>query len=332
MNVTATQNTRNYVIDVVKGALILCVIVGHLFDELVTENSVKWFFYSFHIPVFLGISGFVFNREKAQKQNIIDFAKTAFVNYGLPWLIASCIFLLIISNGQPTLVDCIKCAIKPWYHLWYIPVYFLLCLASKIWQVSAAKQALIALFVFTVSRLTLYNPEFAISQVKYLALLGDSRLYTLGFFYFLGSFLRNNSRLRDNLNSQKAFAILFLCAVISIISNQILFHYYDYYLSVLTCLAINTCIIMLLPAATSLFKDNAHSSMSLLIAKIGKNSLFFYLWHPLPLLLCKKLIYGDHPTYIEYVFTLLCTLASIFAASSVISRFTKLSPILGIRS
>jgi peptidoglycan/LPS O-acetylase OafA/YrhL len=46
-------------IDSLKGILVVLVFVGHFLPGLVTDNLVRYAIYSFHMPLFLGISGFL---------------------------------------------------------------------------------------------------------------------------------------------------------------------------------------------------------------------------------------------------------------------------------
>lgn len=66
MNKTETcmnQQTINTSVDVAKGGLILLVVIGHFLLGTLDDNFVRYYIYSFHMPMFIFISGFLIKRE-----------------------------------------------------------------------------------------------------------------------------------------------------------------------------------------------------------------------------------------------------------------------------
>lgn len=65
--------TRNMYLDIVKGVIIVLVVMGHsiqygngyvyLDGENFYDNSVFKFIYSFHMPIFMLVSGYLFNNS-----------------------------------------------------------------------------------------------------------------------------------------------------------------------------------------------------------------------------------------------------------------------------
>ena len=64
----------NNSIDYFKGILCILVFLGHLVVGQIENNLVRYFIYSFHMPLFIGISGYLFNLEDL-KENPNIFTK-----------------------------------------------------------------------------------------------------------------------------------------------------------------------------------------------------------------------------------------------------------------
>lgn len=58
------QKKREHYIDIGKGVAMILVILGHC---ALTPNTLKWWLYSFHMPLFFVLSGLVFNPHKYEK-------------------------------------------------------------------------------------------------------------------------------------------------------------------------------------------------------------------------------------------------------------------------
>ena len=61
------ERFRNSTIDGIKGFLILCVVVGHILTGSLDENPIRYIIYSFHMPCFFYISGYLLNTEKIDR-------------------------------------------------------------------------------------------------------------------------------------------------------------------------------------------------------------------------------------------------------------------------
>jgi peptidoglycan/LPS O-acetylase OafA/YrhL len=55
--------TRNDSIDILRGWLIVFVIIGHLVLGSVHDNVIRYSIYAFHMPLFIGLSGYLINPE-----------------------------------------------------------------------------------------------------------------------------------------------------------------------------------------------------------------------------------------------------------------------------
>lgn len=68
-------NKRNELLDILKGFAIILVVLGHSVQYLLGNNNENWLFsfiYSFHMPLFMFISGYVCYRVGGR---VIDLRK-----------------------------------------------------------------------------------------------------------------------------------------------------------------------------------------------------------------------------------------------------------------
>ena len=77
-------------IDCVKGLGILLVYIGHCYIPTVND-----FIYSFHMPLFFIVSGFLWDNSKYQQMSIRDFAEKKFKAYIIPYFKMSFICFVI---------------------------------------------------------------------------------------------------------------------------------------------------------------------------------------------------------------------------------------------
>lgn len=65
-------NKRDYNVDIAKGIAIILVVIGHMNHFFSYEDLIPTIIYSFHMPLFIILSGYVFNYhpEISQKEYI----------------------------------------------------------------------------------------------------------------------------------------------------------------------------------------------------------------------------------------------------------------------
>lgn len=91
-------------IDWLKGIALVLVIIGHTFrTSMYSENMIygyiKSFIYAFHMPLFISISGFLFqsNRNNYMNINILDFFRNKWKSYMKPLISYAAIMYIIFS-------------------------------------------------------------------------------------------------------------------------------------------------------------------------------------------------------------------------------------------
>lgn len=126
------SNERNNIVDCLKGSLILLVILGHVIQygllDSFDENIIFRVIYSFHMPAFITVSGYIYAYSKIEKVNTINFIKKNIYRLILPfisWYIIK-YFIEGVYN-EITFLDHIKnVIISPDYGLWFLWIIFLL--------------------------------------------------------------------------------------------------------------------------------------------------------------------------------------------------------------
>lgn len=117
------QNKHWYFLDIMKGFLLVLVFVGHLIPGEVTEQPVRYLIYSFHMPLFIGISGFLFNIER-QQLTVKSFVQKYAKRLILPWFIAVTFYYLynnlVINHKALSVKRFLHNIYSPYYHLWYV--------------------------------------------------------------------------------------------------------------------------------------------------------------------------------------------------------------------
>lgn len=154
-------------IDYIKGCLILTVIVGHILLGSLDANIIRYVIYTFHMPAFIFMSGYLLNIEKIG-QLCID---QLFVKYWhrmlLPWIIAWLVYTAIDVYGKLSLDAVLNNVINPFYHLWYIPSLFMMI--TIVWIAfrhfnSEKTITLLLLFLVGILLFNLSNTSYSIGS------------------------------------------------------------------------------------------------------------------------------------------------------------------------
>lgn len=82
------MRNRNYAIDVMKGIGIFLVVLGHLMSPR------SPFIYSFHMPLFFILGGFLFKSD-----GIVAFIKHKLFTIGIPILTFNAVYLIIYIDN-----------------------------------------------------------------------------------------------------------------------------------------------------------------------------------------------------------------------------------------
>lgn len=188
------ENKRDIEIDAVKGTTIILVVLGHciqygsgnhyLTEQLFFENSLFKFIYSFHMPLFMLISGYLFYFS-VSKHSVMHNVKTRITTLLVPILAWATLpaFIIVIHAIQ-----------KSNYSMLYIIKAFAGCFINNLWFLWA---------VFYCSMLVIVVKRF-FKDCEYLYLIGflltffvpdilNSALYKFMYPFFILGYLFNKN-------------------------------------------------------------------------------------------------------------------------------------------
>ena len=293
MNTYSTKgNDYWHSIDLVKGFLIIFVFIGHIIPGIQRETFLRYLIYSFHMPLFIGISGFLFNIQKdvSLGKKIIKYVRRLII----PWVIAvTCYFIInkLITNSlnRITLREFIYQFIYPFYHLWfiiglvsYITITSILYKGLKRFKKRWLYICFISFIISIIFKFNLNNNIMEIYNMKkiYKYIQQNFRLYNL-IFFTLGCYLRYRYEQNRNIITRKKIKYVKMLTYLNLITIVILFFFnfsniesIMYYVMniFLIIVVIYDCINIRIPRNEK-------------IEFIGKYSLSIYLYH----IMCKIL-------------------------------------------
>lgn len=154
-------------IDYIKGCLIFTVIVGHVLLGSLDANLFRYVIYSFHMPAFIFMSGYLLNIEKIRLLRIDQLFGKYWRRMLLPWGIAWVVYTAIDVYGKLSLDAVLNNIINPFYHLWYVPSLFMMI--AIIWMAfryckSDKANALLLLLVVGILLFNLSNTSYSIGS------------------------------------------------------------------------------------------------------------------------------------------------------------------------
>lgn len=267
-------------IDLFKGLLILLVIIGHILQG---KTLCRDLIYSFHMPLFIGVSSFLFNVNKVKNFNLIELTHKYKYRIIFPWIIAVAVYFMfsaIQGNKGFNTYDILASFFNPFYHLWFIPGFLSWVLLTWIMKKMQMSNRVILIFSFIVSciaMILLKNPIIyqGFGKIEWgLKLALYTFRFQFYFFFVLGFVYRNKT-----LNLPKMieyFLVVFL----------FLFLIYMYYfpnkqLYLFTFFIFNVALLNIVLKISSHQLINSVKS----IEWLGQNSLGIYLWHVLPIVI-----------------------------------------------
>jgi len=264
-----------------KGILVILVILTHALPN----SMLLYFFYIFHMPLFLSVSGYLLKRS-VFNNGFRNLLKRSSQRSLIPWAIASLVYLPFSLQGRSITQLTIMNLLYPFYHLWYVPAYFIgvmLCYAVAQLRIPV-KLVLLITASFTVIWYIFFRDSHLPVTEQPLYWLGEKRFYAYLFFFFLGFALRNEYiRIFPNpFFLLSAIAIVFVTIVVFVFN-----HLPDFAIAILYLLFNAGCVLFVL-----LYVGPQQWLQHKFILFINKQSLGIYLYHPLILFTIYHLI-GD---------------------------------------
>ena len=163
---------RNIHIDLLKGFAIILVVLGHSVQFLSNNNfedPLFKFIYSFHMPLFMFLSGYVcFNPQKGKYIDLKKRFKTLIIPFFTWWGIYNIYAFLSHKN----IISFIELLVQPDNGLWFLWVLFFLCIFLQISFIITKKyeeiiMLLIAIILLFITSFIPYGKYFGIPLISW---------------------------------------------------------------------------------------------------------------------------------------------------------------------
>ena len=314
-----SKDRNNPTIDSLKGLLICLVVIGHSFTVSPSENALRWAIYSFHMPVFIGLAGFLLNHSDLRSGTLSGIWEKYGVKVVVPWLIMFVAYNIIIHAGDRLSPDLIASSIlRPAYHTWYVPVFLSFIVISYfISQVALFSAMIIAIVVGTAAMIAFGWGNY--SGIWPGKLVIDRHYFTVAPYFFFGLWLRQSG------NAGLGNWGLGL-ALIAGAAFEACFFWHVGAMQFIPNLLLNIGLISTFPR---LFAVKLRIP---LIHLIGWNSLYFYLWHPLIIEISKRTLYKRLPETLAAAVTVALTFIVMFVGLALIERSSILRLMSGVQA
>lgn len=302
-----TGARRNDGIDLFRGVLVLLVILGHFSELTRRESFLTWIGIGFRMPLFIGLSGYLFNLEQARALSIAGIFRKYYRRLILPWLVA-CLVVMTLTNAIDWMAPWGIVA-RPPFHLWFVPVLLSYILIARSCRLPPATMVAIAL-PCSIGAMYLLGAGHAGAPLA--AWMPDRRYFIYPIFFVLGLWVARSPfdpRGRFWSLALAGAGLLWWCRL------------YDHpSLPGEVAAAVLMCVPLI-----RLFPWIRASTASLpLIDSVGRDSLFFYLWHPLAFAIVAAFA-------VSGVSLLVLAMTLTVLAWALIARIAPLAIVLGVR-
>jgi acetyl esterase/lipase/fucose 4-O-acetylase-like acetyltransferase len=300
--------SRNAAIDTFRGVLTILVILGH-FSELVQHDSfLTWFGTGFRMPLFMGLSGYLFNLDQVRATAIESLARKYYRRLILPWLIACA--LVIVVTGSSKWYTPFFTIIHPPFHLWFVPVLICFITIARLCRLDRATMLTLAIPA-SILAMYIFGVGHQFREID--PMVPDRRFFIFPIYFTYGMWI---AQVKPTILNSRFSCLV---AATGAVWWGVLYYYPSPNGEVAAELILSVPLISLLPRLGSVAINLP------VVAHIGRDSLFFYLWHPLAFGLC--IVAGLHgwPLLAVSLLTLLVAWR-ILAQQSVISELVGILP------
>ena len=199
MNNRPPITARNPRVDLLRGWLIFLVIVGHIVLGSVHEQVLRYAIYAFHMPLFIGLTGYLLNPDKLANSSLFSVGVRYWWRVGLPFLIAFAFFtgILLLHAQQEMRFSSdmvLGYLVTPYYHLWFVPT--LILWVFGFWLILKLRFPLPLALLGSVLVTAVWSMFAGVSLPHLIALLVSKKVVYFFSFFLLGAWLRTDSGAR----------------------------------------------------------------------------------------------------------------------------------------
>ncbi len=199
-------------IDFCRGIAILLVVIGHLiqFNGIATSNPVFEFIYSFHMPLFFAISGYITQKVthiETGKQYLLYLKKKsiAILLPLLSWTLLANNYLLAEHWKLLTFDDIWMTIMNP--GLWFLKMLFVILMIYGLsnWINHKIKSKKTISFVLSLI------PVILITVLAIVIRVEEINLLLFSYAFYLGCFIARSARLEQIIMKDTYYAIITMC-------------------------------------------------------------------------------------------------------------------------
>ena len=250
-------------IDQFRGLLVVLVILGHLFEITGQHPFITWLGFGFRMPLFIGLSGYLFNLDRARAEPLLVLAQR-YSRIVVPWMVACTVYL---SLADPTIwLAPSQLISRPPYHLWFVPVMLVFIIVCR---ESGLRPRYLLAIAFPVSIVSMYVFGVGHQINQFYDWVPDRRYFIFPLYFVFGVCVS-----RRTINRELRIACWAL-TLIGMVWWAYLYRHPSRFLEITAELLLCVPLIYLIPWISGL-----NIRLAALRA-VGRSSLFFYLWHPL---------------------------------------------------
>lgn len=194
-------------IDVLKGILILFVIIGHGIVNIIgndaANNDFWWcIIYSFHMPAFMAVSGFLTYRLNWGGQiNVWSSVFRRFQQLLVPFLIWSGVFFAVRGNIE----SYTSCILMPNTTFWFLWALFFISVLFVLFQYVSKRFKVNIDYVLAASCVAFASVLVVLKDIHY---LGIQYVLYYFIFYVMGYYIH-----KWNISSEKVVVMILLFAI-----------------------------------------------------------------------------------------------------------------------
>lgn len=259
-------------IDEIRGLAILLVVVGHLiqFNGFSVNNPIFEFIYSFHMPLFFAISGYITQRLTTicTLNEYLGFIKKKFISLIIPLLVWSLIvnhFFFVEQWEVVTWQNILDCIASP--GLWFLKMLFIILCFYGIFNWLTNVLKIKGIFKIIISLIPIALFTFASVYIK----LEGINLIMFSYAFYLGVVISKYSNI-EKLCSNDLWVAVIAC-VFMMLSTQ--WNFGGDYMDDLYKVIISTCAFIL---CLNIFrKGQFNIRIKHALQALGINSLAIYI-------------------------------------------------------
>ena len=300
-------------LDVARGIAIILVIIGHIF-----KDGVLWrFIYSFHMPLFIIVSGYFYKNRRLKDEFIILFKKfflpmiiILFVSFMIAYLsyynlsdaFIKTLKTIVIGFNYQSRIDYQCLPVEVLWFIYFLVIMRLLFLINK--KIAKDDKTLLLLIVAVEMLIGLFLAAYG----YWLPWSVDIVLVCMSFYYF-GYLLKKYNLLNRIMNNNKF--LLFLCViwVIGICTGG--FELAIRELSILSY--ISALAGTLVVFKISMIICNKKDKISKFLSWCGRNSLYILFAHFIEIKFLNILFIRDNSLLMQiYLSIIMCSVAILF--------------------